>query len=742
MEVRKMKIFKGDFYRISVLTDKLIRLEYSKNGQFEDRHTQLIQNRDFGEVEVEATETPELLDINTKFFRLRYNKGEFNNQNLFIELKGQFALYGSRWYFGEPIETLKGTTRTLDEVDGETELEDGIISKSGYAVLDDSNGFISDEKEGFIKKESEVDLYFFAYGHDYRGAIRDFYHLTGATPLLPRYALGNWWSRYWAYTADEYLSLVERFEDEQVPLAVGVLDMDWHITKIPERFGSGWTGYSWNRELIPEPEKLLKKLHDKKLKLSLNVHPADGIRAYEDAYPAVAKRLGLDAASEEPAIFDIADPRFRESYFKDVHYPLEEQGVDFWWIDWQQGTQGVQDPLWLLNHYHYVDNCKRKDGGLILSRYAGPGSHRYPVGFSGDAFITWESLKFQPYFTSTASNIGYSWWSHDIGGHMGGYYDEELQIRWLQYGVFSPITRLHSTNSPFNSKEPWFFTKNTAEIMKHYLRLRHQLLPYLYTMNVATHEEGAPLVSPMYYFYPENEESYRVPNQYFFGSELMVAPITEPMNKDYQSAKVQVWFPEGKWYDFFTGREYAGEVVLDIYRDIESIPVFAKEGAIVPLDGSGVNMGVDLPEVIDWYVFPGTHHSFDMVEDLDGARCVTTLSVDWNLGTIQLTVEGETGILPVNRIHRVHVQGSQDVVVELENKNATVEFTVGEKQTVNRNEAIFQVLKNAHLPYETKEHLYRRLVNAKDANEIINILHHEDDELRGRLLEILFISEP
>ena len=187
-----MKIFKGDFYRISVLTDKLIRLEYSKNGQFEDRHTQLIQNRDFGEVEVEATETPELLDINTNFFRLRYNKGEFNNQNLFIALKGQFFIFGSRWYFGEPIETLKGTTRTLDQANGAIELEDGIISKSGYAILDDSNGFIGDEKEGFIKKESEVDLYVFAYGHDYRGAIRDFYHLTGATPLLPRYALGNW----------------------------------------------------------------------------------------------------------------------------------------------------------------------------------------------------------------------------------------------------------------------------------------------------------------------------------------------------------------------------------------------------------------------------------------------------------------------------------------------------------------------------------------------------------------------
>ena len=131
-----------------------------------------------------------------------------------------------------------------------------------------------------------------------------------------------------------------------------------------------------------------------------------------------------------------------------------------------------------------------------------------------------------------------------------------------------------------------------------------------------------------------------------------------------------------------------------------------------------------------------------MVEDLDGARCVTTLSVDWKLGAIQLSVEGETGILPENRIHRVHVQGSHAVVVELENNNATVEFTVGEKQTVNRNEAFFQVLKNANLPYVTKDFLYRRLVGAKNANEIMNILHHEDDELRGRLLEILFISEP
>ena len=136
----------------------------------------------------------------------------------------------------------------------------------------------------------------------------------------------------------------------------------------------------------------------------------------------------------------------RQSYFEDIHHPLETEGVDFWWLDWQQDryfdTEGY-DVLKALNHYHYLDNETRHPGeGLILSRYAGPGSQRYPIGFSGDTWISWESLKFQPYFTATASNIGYTWWSHDIGGHMIGNYDPELQTRWLQYGVFSPINQI------------------------------------------------------------------------------------------------------------------------------------------------------------------------------------------------------------------------------------------------------------------------------------------------------------
>lgn len=194
---------------------------------------------------------------------------------------------------------------------------------------------------------------------------------------------------------------------------------------------------------------------------------------------------------------------------------MEEDGVDFWWIDWQQGTTSEVaglDPLWQLNHYHFLDQANRKHDPLILSRYAGPGSHRYPIGFSGDTVITWASLDFQPYMTITASNIGYSWWSHDIGGHMSGYKDEELSLRWLQFGVFSPINRLHSSSSAFTSKEPWNFEPTIATIMKDYLQLRHALLPYLYTANVHTHEQGEPLMQPMYYRYTEIDDAYRTRN--------------------------------------------------------------------------------------------------------------------------------------------------------------------------------------------------------------------------------------
>ena len=200
--------------------------------------------------------------------------------------------------------------------------------------------------------------------------------------------------------------------------------MDWHITKTGND-SSGWTGYTWNRDLFPDPAGFIAWLHQHGLKTALNLHPADGVYPHEEQYAAMAKALDVDPATERPIDFNLSDPAFARAYFEILHHPLEAQGVDFWWLDWQQGTRSRLaglDPLMWLNHLHFYDLAR--DGSkrpFIFSRWCGLGNHRYPIGFSGDTVVTWESLAFQPYFTATAANVGYGWWSHDIGGHMGGY---------------------------------------------------------------------------------------------------------------------------------------------------------------------------------------------------------------------------------------------------------------------------------------------------------------------------------
>ena len=189
------------------------------------------------------------------------------------------------------------------------------------------------------RQGERIDLYFFGYGRDYQACLRDFYHLTGPAPMLPRYALGNWWSRFHRYDEAEYKALMERFEAEQVPFSVAVIDMDWHLVDVDPKYGSGWTGYTWNKELFPDPAEFMAWLHRHGLRVTLNVHPADGVRPFEEAYRPMAEALGKDWQKEEPVEFDVTDPRFMDAYFKYLHHPNEQAGVDFWWLDWQQGTR-------------------------------------------------------------------------------------------------------------------------------------------------------------------------------------------------------------------------------------------------------------------------------------------------------------------------------------------------------------------------------------------------------------------
>lgn len=781
-------IIQGEHYRITVLTSRLLRLEYSEDGVFNDAATQTVLNRDFPETTYQLKETEDELQLMTEHLQLNYDRKQFTSHGLSCKLQGmKLAHFAGTWHYGEaerggPMRNLKGTARTLDMVNGACELEDGIMSRAGYAVLDDSATLVLTE-DGFVepRKKGAKDIYFFGYGHDYLEALKDFYYLCGKTPMLPRFALGNWWSRYYKYTEKSYMELMDRFEKENIPFSVAVIDMDWHLVEIDQKYGSGWTGYTWNKEFFPDPKRFLQNLHDRGMKTTLNVHPADGIRAYEDCYPRVAEAMGVDMSKEEPVNFDIADPEFLSVYFEEVHHPMEEEGVDFWWLDWQQGTntkiEGL-DPLWMLNHFHYLDSGRDGKRPMTFSRYAGPGSHRYPVGFSGDTHITWESLDFQPYFTNTASNIGYGWWSHDIGGHMLGYRDEELEVRWYQYGVFSPINRLHSSNSRFSGKEPWKFSMEAEHVMGDFLRLRHRLVPYLYTMNYRAWKEDQPICQPMYYGEPDDFAAYKVPNQYMFGSELMVAPVTSKRIPSVRLAKVTAWLPEGLWFDFFSGNVYEGGRTMELYRPLSQIPVLARAGAIVPMTDQISAKDVESnPEQLEVRVYAGADNTFMLYED-DNVSCgyetgdcaKTPMELCWTEKKFLLhPVEGNTRLVPAKRSYTIRICGStaseavvlrngseqeakvtccakkHELRIEIADVAAdeTVEIRLPEDTRIISNPVIEQVdelLNMAEIGFMQKESLFA-LMNKYQGR--LNILTGElqamdlDDALRGALMEIV-----
>ena len=659
----------GADLRVSVLTPCLLRLE---KGNHTDEPTQTVWNRRFSDVNFDyqikdgklvltTDETVFTIDVrSTVMQQILLSDGTIVND---FE-KGN----------------LLGTARTLDNVNGSIRLEKGILSSSGVAVMDDSKSLILAQDGSILPRNDCSDLYYFAYGHDYKRCLKDFFSLTGKVPLIPKFALGNWWSRYRAYTQEEYLSLMQKFLDRKIPITVATIDMDWHWTDVIGRFGQdampgaarskqeqffnrfmpGWTGYSWNTELFPDHCALLDRLHEQGFKVTLNVHPSQGIRFFEDCYEKFCEKMGKDPKSKELIPFDVADTKFMEAYFDVAHHCFEEEGVDFWWLDWQQGkTSNIPglDPLWALNHYHTLDSGRGQTRPLILSRYAGLGSHRYPLGFSGDTHCTWESLDFQPYFTNNAANAGYTWWSHDIGGHQFGVQDDELYLRWLQYGVFSPINRLHSTCSDYMGKEPWKRSFAVQMVSENFLRLRHRLIPYLYSANYRTHTAGVPICMPMYYEH-HCEDAYKAKNQYIFGSQLLVCPITKPADKRLNLAFSRAWLPEGRWTDIFNRRIYRGGCWVDLYRDLDSIPVLAPAGAIVPMYESGETNNLSMQQPLEINVWRGNGR-FELYEDdgetnayQNGSYAITTFEVSEDSCGIHFTIHapvGDTSILPEER---------------------------------------------------------------------------------------------
>ena len=710
--------------RFTILTSRLLRLEYDENGRFVDRASQLFWYRQQPLPEFEVRRENGRLHIETEHLHLRcVEKAPFTPETMTITLKES----GHTWRFGdEDAGNLLGTARTLDNVSGATKLEPGLLSSDGWAVVDDSESLLFTD-EGWLtpRPAGGTDLYFFGYGRDYRTCLADYGRVAGQVPLIPRWALGNWWSRYWAYTQAELTDLMRDFQAHEVPLSICIVDMDWHLTDVDEPadgvkgFHPGWTGYTWNEELFPDPTAFIDWLHRQELKTALNLHPADGVQPHEAMYAPMAQRLSIDPESRQPVVFDIAAPEFAAAYFELLHHPEEARGVDFWWLDWQQektsSLPGL-DPLWWLNHLHFYDLGREGDKRpFIFSRWGGLGNHRYPIGFSGDTYVNWGSLAFQPYFTATAANVGYGWWSHDIGGHMYGVEDAELYVRWVQFGVFSPIFRLHSTKNAFQERRPWGYDGEVLRIARDMMQLRHALIPYLYTMAWLSHTDNLSLVRPMYHDYPGAKTAYRCPQQYLFGTELIAAPFTEPARPETGLSRQRVWLPAGDWYHFFTGEYYQGDQELVLYGRLQDVPILAKAGAVVPLGPKVGWGGVANPDQLHIHFFAGADGRFTLYED-DGETtayqadeyALTAITHRWRAQQWTITIQapvGKTDLLPAPRTISLYLHGIDEpelctVIVGGQKQAAAVDYDAS-MELLSVRDVVVPPTADLHLQFTT-----------------------------------------
>lgn len=662
--------------RFTVLTPEMIRIQYSDRALFEDRATFAIVNRRLPVPEFSTEEKDGYLEIKTSALTIKYKIGgvidgrhpSADVLNISFNLNGRQVL----WYPGkDDALNLKGTTRTLDGQIGDNkrqELENGLLSRAGWSIIDESpltrrgdgsTTFVFDKQVDGIDWVAEpvdkqaIDWYFLGYGHQYKKALGDYIKVAGRQPMPPLYVLGYWYSKYQRYTSDEFMEIVNDVKHFNIPMDVMIFDMDWHT--------QGWTGWTWDRTAIPDPEGLIDWMHKNGLKVSLNLHPADGVDDDEDFFDNLRVDMGLDKQTKVVP-WNLSDGRFYHNMFKNIIRARERQGVDFWWLDWQQNltskyVDGLGETFW-CNHVFYNDmRLNRPDRRpLIFHRWGGLGSHRYPIGFSGDSFTTYGTLAWQPYFTATASNVGFGYWGHDLGGHQQtGGNDPEIYLRWMQFGVFTPVFRTHATNWEGIERRIWKY-ENFPSLLET-VKLRYALMPYIYTAARQAYDTGVSLCRPLYYEWPEANNAYLFEDEYMFGDDILVAPVVTKPESDGMTAR-RTWLPEGRWFDVCRNKVVNGNRIFTDRYAMEEIPYFYRAGSVIVNNPPVMNLNTR-PDRLILKVVPGGNGQTSLYEDegdtegyKQGAYTTTAISHEGNTLTIHPR-EGKFPGMPESRSYTV-----------------------------------------------------------------------------------------
>jgi len=574
--------------RFTVIDPFCVRMEYQPENKFIDDPSLFAIERKTDFQNFTTQQWQDHIIIDTGKLEVTFiNDGKiFNNKNLSVSIRqehGQPIL----WYAGEKNKNNLGGTRDgLDGIDGPVQLDDGILARDGWFVLDDQKNILKDNWIANRPKDHGIDWFFFGYGTDFKSALKSYTKASGEVPMPRKYVLGSWYSRWWPYSSDDYKKIVGEFHDHDFPLDNVVMDMDWHKK-------NAWGGYSWNRSLFPNPDEYLKWIHDQHLHATLNDHPNSGVGPFEDNYSQFMSDFGRMASSGETIPYNGGDQKYISTLFKDMHGPLEKIGIDFWWVDWEGDNLFEFNRLDWINETYWRHSQHDNLRGQQFSRWGGFGDHRHPIHFSGDTNIAWPVLQFEVPFSSTSGNSGAFFWTHDMGGFTALFRNGELLARWVQFGAFSAALRLHSTNKWNLDKRPWAYGSDIENSMRISYQLRSEFFPYTYSSVWQSHAHSIPFIRPLYIEEPEIEESYKNPQEYLYGDNILVAPIVTPGKGSSKTAFQTVYFPSGNWFNWFTGEEIQGPAKKTVFADLNSFPLFIRGGTPVVLQPYTERMGTD-----------------------------------------------------------------------------------------------------------------------------------------------------
>lgn len=497
----------------------------------------------------------------------------------------------------------------------------GILSRSGYFFLNDSGGAVLDS-DGFPVDRGRPgyqDWYFFVYGSSYLQALEDFRRLTGPAPVPTHRSLGIVFSRWPAFREEEIHAMAARFREEGYPMSTLVMDMEWHK--------EGWGHWEFNPEVIPDSARFFGLCRELGLEVVFNDHPLD-VRNDDVHFADYLKAAGPGVAVSEReyngkqvkmAVVDITDKNQNRAFLEVCSKPILEAGLDYWWNDGSRGQMAVTAGQLVANKTFFEASERGGLRGMLFARYGGLGSHRYGAFFTGDANSDWHVLRLQCEFNIRAAGVGLSHISHDIGGFMvpraevrqtregTELIDLERYVRWLQFGVMGPVLRFHSAPS-CGSRLPYDYDGEAGGACRKWLRIRHALLPYIYTAAHEFRRTGIPITRGLFLTEPDNPAAYRF-DQYFFGPDLLVAPMLE------SSSERRLHLPAGSWFKFGTSQAVEGGGEISVRVPLADFPVYVRAGSILPMRDPDGDIHSGHIGDLTLEVYPGAPAEAFLVED-------------------------------------------------------------------------------------------------------------------------------